>query len=218
MDCLSPVTPRSVIHKRNAFTLIELLVVITIIGILAAMLFPVFGKIRERARRVTCLSNMKQFGIAFIAYAGEEADCFPYSGTPKPEWISSQMRDTLTNRYSFTRVSFYCPSNSDYNKQWEPLWGQGAELAVGFLYYGWKTNFPCRTTDQPANKILMSDLSRKWGGSWQGVAHPLTRGGAPEGGNHLFMDGSARWIMASEFIKTPIYSANGVDAFAKGNQ
>jgi len=57
--------------------LIELLVVITIIGILAAMLFPVFGRIRERANRAACASNLKQLIMACMAYAGDNEGRFP---------------------------------------------------------------------------------------------------------------------------------------------
>jgi prepilin-type N-terminal cleavage/methylation domain-containing protein/prepilin-type processing-associated H-X9-DG protein len=57
--------------KIRAFTLIELLVVIAIIAILAAILFPVFAKAREKARQTSCLSNEKQLAIAYIAYADD---------------------------------------------------------------------------------------------------------------------------------------------------
>ncbi|HLH79957.1 MAG TPA: prepilin-type N-terminal cleavage/methylation domain-containing protein [Chthonomonas sp.] len=50
--------------RRTGFTLIELLVVIAIIAVLAAILFPVFAKAREKARQITCLSNMKELGLA----------------------------------------------------------------------------------------------------------------------------------------------------------
>lgn len=55
--------------KYKGFTLIELLVVIAIISILAAILFPVFARARENARRASCLSNLKQFGLALVMYS-----------------------------------------------------------------------------------------------------------------------------------------------------
>src|SRR5882724_7952922 len=64
-------------RQRAAFTLIELLVVIAIIAILAAILFPVFAQAREKARSISCLSNMKQLGISIIMYVQDYDETYP---------------------------------------------------------------------------------------------------------------------------------------------
>ena len=62
---------------RRGFTLIELLVVIAIIAILAAILFPVFARAREKARQTSCLSNLKQIGLGILSYAQDNDECYP---------------------------------------------------------------------------------------------------------------------------------------------
>jgi prepilin-type N-terminal cleavage/methylation domain-containing protein/prepilin-type processing-associated H-X9-DG protein len=62
---------------RSGFTLIELLVVIAIIAILAAILFPVFAKAREKARQISCTSNMKQLGLGFLQYIQDNDEKMP---------------------------------------------------------------------------------------------------------------------------------------------
>jgi len=63
-------------HSKKGFTLIELLVVIAIIAILAAMLFPVFARARESARKIQCLANVKNIATAFQMYL-TDYDSFP---------------------------------------------------------------------------------------------------------------------------------------------
>jgi prepilin-type N-terminal cleavage/methylation domain-containing protein/prepilin-type processing-associated H-X9-DG protein len=70
--------------KKKAFTLIELLVVIAIIAILAAILFPVFARARENARRTSCLSNLKQMGMAVMQYTQDYDEKYPYALTVSP--------------------------------------------------------------------------------------------------------------------------------------
>src|SRR5687768_3857109 len=64
-------------ENRSAFTLIELLVVIAVIALLAAILFPVFARARENARRASCQSNLKQIGIGLMQYTQDYDERFP---------------------------------------------------------------------------------------------------------------------------------------------
>src|SRR5689334_5202516 len=64
---------------KPGFTLIELLVVIAIIAILAAILFPVFARARENARRASCQSNLKQIGLGIMMYTQDYDETFPRS-------------------------------------------------------------------------------------------------------------------------------------------
>ncbi|HEY3268835.1 MAG TPA: prepilin-type N-terminal cleavage/methylation domain-containing protein [Armatimonadota bacterium] len=101
-------------HNRNprrGFTLIELLVVIAIIAILAAILFPVFAKARERAKGTACISNLKQMGVAARMYESDYEDHFvPYVCAPVKGQEGNRFTKLL-EPYTKNLEIFTCPSD-----------------------------------------------------------------------------------------------------------
>ena len=97
-------------RKRSGFTLIELLVVIAIIAILAAILFPVFAQARKRAQQTTCISNLKQLGLALRQYQDDFDNRFmPAAGFPG---FAGGSFVYILRPYVKSHEIFFCPSGS----------------------------------------------------------------------------------------------------------
>ena len=104
-------TPK--LRDPRAFTLVELLVVIAIIGILAAILFPVFARARENARRTSCLSNLKQIGIGFLQYTQDYDENGPLTSMAGGMMsMGAYSWTTSTQPYIKSAQVFRCPSDS----------------------------------------------------------------------------------------------------------
>ena len=111
-SCLRFSTRKGDGSARDSFTLIELLVVIAIIAILAAMLLPALVSAKEKARRASCQSGLKQLGLALIMYGGDNQDRVPTGvrddGGEHTIWIGTNTFNAI-KQYSGTNMST-CPS------------------------------------------------------------------------------------------------------------
>lgn len=157
-------TPRAAACSRRAFTLIELLVVIAIIALLAAILFPVFGRARENARRSSCLSNMKQVGLGMFQYIQDYDEVYPahyngISGAGRQRWPQ------LVQPYVKSTQIFNCPSRSD----WE---FKGDYTTAGTIAYGinyWLNNYYYPT-------VKLSSIQNPVETVWVGEIRGLVKG------------------------------------------
>lgn len=95
----------------RGFTLIELLVVIAVVAILTAILLPVFARVRENGRKVTCASNMRQLTAAFLMYADDYDEAFPNLNY---EHLWGQYWDQLVYPYVKNNGVYQCPSRCTY--------------------------------------------------------------------------------------------------------
>ena len=103
------------ILKTARFTLIELLVVIAIIAILAAMLLPALSKAREKARMITCVNQLKHFGIQLTLYCDDNNEHFPNAYAPSGDWAyyGARIKEASGNGYKNLGILFETDYISD---------------------------------------------------------------------------------------------------------
>ncbi len=122
-------TPRT----SKGFTLIELLVVIAIIAILAAILFPVFARARENARRASCQSNLKQLGLGIQQYTQDYDEKYPQNnmGYPLKDGNGQTTWDVVIYPYTKSAQILVCPSDTKSTIS-DPGYGDMAVAAPGY--------------------------------------------------------------------------------------
>ncbi len=185
---------------RRGFTLIELLVVIAIIAILAAILFPVFARAREKARQTSCLSNVKQLSLGIIMYGSDYDQRLP----------NARFGDVAGEQVTWKRVCYpyvknwnvyECPSKPGHwtssctTSAWPSL-GAGLAVGSGLAYNYHVGGQPEGNIVVPAETIMIADIDSGchqfvnqlgWLPGWFSSRHN-------DGGNWGFCDGHAKWL------------------------
>ena len=199
--------------KRYGFTLIELLVVIAIIAILAAILFPVFAKAREKARQASCLSNVKQITLGMLQYAQNYDEIFCKNCSYNAVRGAYDRWDTfLIQPYIKNSQVLVCPSSR------LSTYGYSQYLGLGYGTSGASLS----DCTKPAETIMIADaysycmLPSSWrrpnvgtplGSAYGGVtaACGWRTPNAPhnEGANFGFADGHAKWLKANYSVYLP---------------
>jgi len=187
---------------RKGFTLIELLVVIAIIAILAAILFPVFARAREKARQASCQSNLKQIALATLMYTQDYDEWVVPNHTGAQ--VAGRWHEWWTNIEPYTKnwQLLRCPSNLsiniyngvNYGKRGcsdNYLSGENSSL----FWWGALAQFPA-----PAETIWLADWGRGNGHRLCPHWHqPAQYEGYPQiychndGTNYAFLDGHVKW-------------------------
>jgi prepilin-type N-terminal cleavage/methylation domain-containing protein/prepilin-type processing-associated H-X9-DG protein len=217
--------------KGQGFTLIELLVVIAIIALLAAILFPVFSRARESARRTSCVSNLKQVGLAFLQYVQDYDEHFPAVGKSAAANLGAEGWALNMEPYLKSVQLLQCPSESR-----KPNYATSPYNATSYYtdyYYNSNLSYNptgARESDGttllilgihisrlkvPSSTVILGDGSGStpnYGGRVE-LLDNTTVAKAPrhlEGNNYNFCDGHAKWYPVGTILEgtTDSNSAN----------
>ncbi|RYG69274.1 DUF1559 domain-containing protein [bacterium] len=230
---------------KKAFTLIELLVVIAIIAILAAILFPVFGRARENARRASCQSNLKQMGLGVLQYVQDYDERFPVismSNTVAPYGWADAIQPYLKSTQifkcpSYTGTTGDNPNAVGYTTYWMNKalnYGSNASDASGMVQSallntsltilhgdggGASPNTTARfNVNGCAGAGAALALATACGGT-TGLATTLGNGGQQhlEGIGLSFTDGHAKWYKSASAQQSPVIYGGGTPFSTSGN-
>jgi prepilin-type N-terminal cleavage/methylation domain-containing protein len=145
------------LSKRPAFTLIELLVVVAILGLLIAILVPSLSRARAQAKRAVCATNLKQIGIGFQVYLGDNKDRYPYaSAMPSmgsfPLWDVDPIfiADVLSPYVAEQGEVFHCPKDRPGNDRPAPNTGLSyfQTERSSYQYRPWRPRLGGRTAEE----------------------------------------------------------------------
>ena len=188
--------------SKRGFTLIELLVVIAIIAILAAILFPVFARAREKARQTSCLSNVKQLALGIHMYAQDYDETLTANQNVVPGQPTEYWFDVI-QPYVMNRQILECPSSRT-----QPV-GYGWNYPHGGYRLDLGHQVHMADVTYPAEFMLFGDSNParyRWlycAPHWPDGIHDDTNMVATrhnEGANFGFADGHAKWMRTSSIM------------------
>ena len=194
---------------KKGFTLIELLVVIAIIAILAAILFPVFARARENARRASCQSNEKQIALGFKQYIQDYDEKYPTIGPNSTNGILGNAGGWADSLQSYLKSSqiFQCPSETN------PYVSTNPEQ-VDYGFNATVAGNSEATFNNSSNTVLQFEGNQEAATALTASASATTTiqvyvGRHLDGSNYSFVDGHVKWLQSTRFPQT--VPANGTN-------